>query len=157
MYYIRFPLSLRQVEDILHERGINIFHETVRYWRNRFGPLFANRIKKQRIRSGFGSKWRWHLDEVFEKICGEQYYLWRAIDQEGEVLDAYVSRRRDKVAAKRFFRKAVRNYGKPGTIVTDRCPSYGAALRDLGMQSSQKTGRYLNNSCELSHQPFRRR
>ena len=157
MYYIRFPLSLRQVEDILHERGINICHETVRYWWNRFGPLFANRIKKQRIRSGFGSKWRWHLDEVFVKICGEQYYLWRAIDQEGEVLEAYVSKRRDKVAAKRFLRKAVRNYGIPSTIVTDRCPSYGVALRDLGMQSSQKTGRYLNNSCELSHQPFRRR
>ena len=76
MYYIRFPLSLRQVEDILHERGINICHETVRYWWNRFGPLFANRIKKQRIRSGFGSKWRWHLDEVFVKNCGEQHYLW---------------------------------------------------------------------------------
>ena len=94
MYYVRFPLSLRQVEDILHERGIDICHETVRYWWNRFGPLFANQINKKRIRNGVGSKWRWHLDEVFVEINGEQFYIWRAIDQEGEVLEAYVSERR---------------------------------------------------------------
>ena len=93
MYYVRFPLSLRQVEDILHERGIDICHETVRYWWNRFGLLFANQIKKKRIRNSFGWKRRWHLDEVFVKINGEQFYLWRAIDQEGEVLEACVSTR----------------------------------------------------------------
>jgi putative transposase len=157
MYYVRFPLSLRQVEDILHERGIDICHETVRYWWNRFGPLFANEIKKRRIRHGFGSKWRWHLDEVFVKINGDQFYLWRAIDQEGEVLEAYVSTRRNKTAALKFLRKALRRYGNPDEIVTDRCPSYGAALRDLNMESRQRTGQYLNNLCELSHQPFRRR
>jgi putative transposase len=81
MYYVRFPLSLRQVEDILHERGIDICHETVRYWWNQFGPLYANQTKKKRIRNGFGSKWRWHLDEVFVKINGEQFYLWRASDR----------------------------------------------------------------------------
>ena len=157
MYYVRFPLSLRQVEDILHERGIDICHETVRYWWNRFGPLFANELKKRRIRHGFGSKWRWHLDEVFVKINGEQYYLWRAIDQEGEVLEAYVSTRRNKTVALKFLRKALRRYGNPDEIVTDRCPSYGAALRALNMESRQRTGQYLNNLCELSHQPFRRR
>ena len=116
-----------------------------------------NEIKKRRIRHGFGSKWRWHLDEVFVKINGDQFYLWRAIDQEGEVLEAYVSTRRNKTAALKFLRKALRRYGNPDEIVTDRCPSYGAALRDLNMESRQRTGQYLNNLCELSHQPFRRR
>ena len=157
MYYIRFPLSLRQVEDILHERGIDICHETVRYWWSRFGPLFANQIKKKRIRNGFGSKWRWHLDEVFVKINGEQFYLWRAIDQEGEVLEAYVSRRRNKAAALKFLGKLLRRYGNPDEIVTDKCPSYAAALRELNLQFKQNTEQYLNNLCELSHQPFRRR
>jgi putative transposase len=140
MYYVRFPLSLRQVEDILHERGIDICHEMVRYWWNRFGPLFATGLKKRRIRHGFGLKWRWHLDEVFVKINAEQYYLWRAIDQQGEVLEAYVSTRRNKTAALTFLRKALRRYGNPDEIVTDRCPPYGAALRDLNMESRQITG-----------------
>jgi putative transposase len=157
MYYVRYPLSLRSVEDILHERGIDVSHETVRYWWNRFGPLFANQIKKRRIRDGYGSKWRWHLDEVFVKINGEQFYLWRAIDKEGEVLEAYVSRRRNKAAAMTFLRKALRCYGNPDEIVTDKCPSYGAVLRELNLQFKQNTGQYLNNLCELSHQPFRRR
>jgi putative transposase len=157
MYYVRYPLSLRSVEDILHERGIDVSHETVRYWWNRFGPLFANQIKKRRIRDGYGSKWRWHLDEVFVKINGEQFYLWRAIDKEGEVLEAYVSTRRNKAAALTFLRKALRRYGNPDEIVTDKCPSYGAALRELNLQFKQNTGQYLNNLCELSHQPFRRR
>lgn len=157
MYYVRFPLSLRQVEDILHERGIDICHETVRYWWNRFGPLFDNQIKKQRIQRGFGSKWRWH-DEVFVRILnGEQFYLWRAIDQEGEVLEVYVSKRRNKAAALSFLRKTLRHYGNPNEIVTDGCSSYGAALRDLGLTSRQRKEQYLNNPCELSHQPFRRK
>ena len=115
------------------------------------------RSKKRRIRHGFGSKWRWHLDEAFVKINGDQFYLWRAIDQEREVLEAYVSKRRNKTAALGFLRKALRHYGNPDEIVTDGCPSYGAALRNLNMESRQRTGQYLNNLCELSHQPFRRR
>ena len=129
----------------------------VRYWWNRFGPLVAHEIKKRRIRDGFNSKWRWHLDEVFVKINAEQYYLWRAVDQQGEVLETYVSTRRNKAAALKFLRKALRRYGDPDEIVTHRCPSYGAALRVLKMQSRQRTRQYLNNLCELSHQPFQRR
>jgi putative transposase len=119
--------------------------------------LFANGLKKRRIRHGFGSRWRWHLDEAFVKINAEQYYLWRAVDQQGEVLEAYVSTRRNKIAALTFLRKALRRYGNPDEIVTDRCQFHGAALRDLNMQSRQIIGRNLNNLCELSHQPFRRR
>ncbi|MET4806151.1 DDE-type integrase/transposase/recombinase [Limibacillus sp. MBR-115] len=84
MMYIRFPLSLRNVEDLLHERGIDISHETVRFWWQRFGPMFAAEIRKRRIQSMRSSLWRWHLDEVFVKINGEQHYLWRAVDHEGE-------------------------------------------------------------------------
>ena len=104
MYYVRYPLSLRQVEDALHERGIDVSHESVRYWWNRFGPMIASRIRKRRTRNGYGSSWRWHLDEVFVKINGKQHYLWRAIDQEGEVLEAFVSERRDKSAALKFLK-----------------------------------------------------
>ena len=129
----------------------------MRYWWNRFGPLFANEIKKRRIRHGFASKWRWHLDEVFVKINGDQFYLWRAIDQQGEELEAYISTRRNKTAALKFLQKALRRYANPDETVTDRCLSYGAALRDLKMQSRQRAGQYLNNLCELSHQAFRRR
>jgi putative transposase len=96
MMYIRFPLSLRNVEDLLHERGIDISHETVRFWWNRFGPLFAAEIRKRRVGAMRSSNWRWHLDEVFVKINGQQHYLWRAIDHEGEVLEGYVTKRRDK-------------------------------------------------------------
>ena len=85
MMYVRFPLSLRNVEDLLHERGIEISHETVRFWRNRFGPMFAAEIRKRRIEGMKSSRWRWHLDEVFVKINGERHYLWRAVDHEGEV------------------------------------------------------------------------
>ena len=102
---MRFPLSLRQVEDILHERGIDVSYESIRYWWNRFGTIYASKIKTSRIKAGYGSKWRWHMDEVFVKINGKQHYLWRAIDQEGEVLEAYVSTRRDKKAAKKFLKK----------------------------------------------------
>ena len=133
MYYVRFPLSLRQVEDILHERGIDVTYETVRYWWNRFSPLFAREIKKKRIKRGFGSKWRWHLDEVFVRINGAQHYLWRAIDHEGEVLECFVTRQRNKNAALKFLKKALKCYGSPDEIVTDLCPSYGASLRDLGI------------------------
>jgi len=96
MMYIRYPLSLRQVEDLLFERGIDICHETVRFWRNRFGPMFASEIKKRRIHHRSFSRWRWHLDEVFVRINGEIHYLWRAVDHEGEVLEVFATKRRDR-------------------------------------------------------------
>jgi putative transposase len=99
MMYIRFPLSLRNVEDLLHERAIDITCETVRFWWNRFGPMFAAQIRKRRVQSQSHSNWTWHLDEGFVKINGELHYLWRAVDHEGEVLEAYVTRRRDRHAA----------------------------------------------------------
>ncbi|MFY9206381.1 MAG: DDE-type integrase/transposase/recombinase, partial [Yoonia sp.] len=97
MMYIRFPLSLRNVEDLLHERGIEISHETVRFWWNRFGPLFAAEIRKKRVSQMRAySNWQWHLDEVFVKISGETHYLWRAVDHEGEVLESFVTKHRDR-------------------------------------------------------------
>ena len=158
MMYVRFPLSLRNVEDLLHERGIDVSHETIRFWWNRFGPLFASEIRRQRVQQlrSF-SNWQWHLDEVFVKINGEQHYLWRAVDHEGEVLESYVTKRRDKAAALKFMRKAMKRHGRPEAIVTDRLRSYGAAMRTIGNVAKQETGRWLNNRAENSHLPFRRR
>ncbi len=158
MMYIRFPLSLRQVEDLLHERGIDICHETVRVWWNRFGPMFAAEIRQKRSASMRAhTQWRWHLDEVFVRINGETYYLWRAVDHEGEVLEAYVTKRRDRNAALRFLRKVMKRYGRPEVIVTDRLRSYRAAMKVIGNEARQATGRWRNNRAENSHQPFRRR
>ncbi len=158
MMYIRFPLSLRQVEDLLNERGIDICHETVRAWWNRFGPMFAAEIRKKRSASMRAQiQWRWHLDEVFVRINGETYYLWRAVDHEGEVLEVFVTKRRDRKAALRFLRKTMKRYGRPEGIVTDRLRSYRAAMREIGNEARQVTGRWLNNRAENSHQPFRRR
>ena len=158
MMYIRFPLSLRQVEDLLHERGIDICHETVRVWWNRFGPMFAAEIRKKRSASMRAHiQWRWHLDEVFVRINGETYYLWRAVDHEGEVLESFVTKKRDRKAALRFLKKAMKRYGRPEVIVTDRLRSYRAAMREIGNEARQVTGRWLNNRAENSHQPFRRR
>ncbi len=105
MLYVRFPLSLRNVENLLHERGIDICHETVRFWWLRFGPMFAAEIRKRRVQGLKSSRWRWHLDEVFVKINGKQHYLWRAVDHEGEVLESFVTKRRDKKAALKFLWK----------------------------------------------------
>ena len=103
MLYVRFPLSLRNVEDLLHERGIEISHETVRFWWNRFGPMFAAEIRRNRVsRMRFYSNWQWHLDEVFVKINGETHYLWRAVDYDGEVLESCVTKKRDEKAALRL-------------------------------------------------------
>ncbi len=157
MLYIRFPLSLRNVEDLLHERGVEVSHETIRYWWYRFGPMFASEIRKRRIEGMTSSRWRWHLDEIFVKINGEMRYLWRAVDHEGEVLESYVTKTRDKKAALKFLRKAMRKHGRPKTIVTDKLRSYGAALKDLGAEDLQVTGRWANNRAENSHLPFRRR
>ena len=103
------------------------------------------------------NQWRWHLDEVFVKIRGETHYLWRAVDHEGEVLEAYVTKKRDKAAALKYLRKAIKRYGNPEVVVTDKCPSYHAAMKVIGNEGRQETGRHLNNRAENSHQPFRRR
>ncbi len=158
MMYVRFPLSLRQVEDLLHERGIVICHETVRAWWNRFGPMFAADIKRKRSASMRAHiQWRWHLDEVFVRINGDTYYLWRAVDHEGEVLEVFVTKKRDRKAALKFLRKAMKRYGRPEAIVTDKLRSYHAAMKVIGNAERQETGRWLNNRAENSHQPFRRR
>ena len=158
MLYVRFPLSLRNVEDLLFERGIDICHETVRFWWNRFGPMFAADIRRQRISRMKGFRhWRWHLDEVFVKINGETHYLWRAVDQEGEVLESYVTKKRDKRAALRFLKKALKRHGNTEKIVTDGLKSYPAAMRDLGNIDRREMGRWKNNRAENSHLPFRRR
>ena len=156
--YLRFPLSLRNVEDLLHERGVDESHETIRFWWHRCGPIFAAEIRRKRVeRMRTFSNWRWHVDEVFVKINGERHYLWRAVDHEGEVLEAVVTKRRNKTAALKFLRKLMRRYGRPKEIVTDRLPSYRAALRELGGSDLQSTGRWLNNRVENSHLPLRRR
>ncbi len=157
MMYIRYPLSLRQVEDLLFERNINICHETVRFWWNRFGPMFAAEIRKRRIHHQSYSRWRWHLDEVFVRINGETHYLWRAVDHEGEVLEVYATKRRDRRAALKFLKRAMKRYGRPRAIVTDRLRSYRAAMKVIGNAADQICGRWLNNRAENSHQPFRRR
>ena len=157
MMYVRFPLSLRNVEDLLHERGIDICHETFRHWWNRFGPMLAAEIRKRRVQSRAYSNWQWHLDEMFVKINGETHYLWRAVDHEGEALESFVTKRRDRKAALAFLKKAMKRYGQPKVIVTDRLRSYRAAMSHLGDTNKQETGRWLNNRAENSHLPFRRR
>ncbi len=158
MMYIRFPLSLRNVEDLLHERGIDVCHERIRLWVDRFGTFFARTIRKRRSQDMRQvTQRRWHLDEVFVKIAGETHYLWRAIDHEGEVLEAYVTKTRDKAAALKFLRKAMTRYGNPKVVVTDGLASYGAAMKEIGNEGKRQVGRYLNNQAENSHLPFRRR
>ena len=157
MLYIRFPLSLRNVEDLLHERWIEISHETVRFWWNRFGPMFAAEIRKLRVEGMQSSHCRWHLDEVFVKINGEKHYLWRAVDHESEVLESFVTKTRDKKAALKFLRKSLKRHGPADEFVTDCLRSYGAALRERGISDRQETGRWANNRAENSHLPFRRR
>jgi DDE domain len=120
MMYVRYPLSLRNVEDLLAERGIDISHETVRFWWNRFGPIFAAEIRKKRVAHlrPF-PQWRWHLDEVFVKINGKLCYLWRAVDHEGEVLETVITAKRDKAAALKFLKRIMKKYGQPRSVVTD--------------------------------------
>jgi len=132
--YFRFPLSFRDVEDLLAERGIDLSYETVRRWALKFGQVFARRLRNTRPRpSG-----RWHLDEMFVTINGKRMYLWRAVDSEGEVLDILVQSRRNKKAALKLMRKLLKKQGfSPSTIVTDKLPSYGAALKDLGLSSAK--------------------
>jgi len=123
LMYVRFPLSLRNVEDLLFERGIDIdvCDETVRLWWNRFGPMFAGEVRRKR---GL-CHWRWHVDEMYVKLKGEMVYLWRAVDQEGEILESFVTKTRDKQAALTFMKKALKRHGSPEAITTDGLRSYG--------------------------------
>ena len=158
MMYVRFPLFLRNVEDLLHERGIDICYEMIRAWWNRFGPVFASGIRKKRTSPMRGQpQWRWHLDEVFVRINGETHFLWRAVDHEGEVLEVFVTKRRDRKAALKFLKKTMKRYGRPEIVVTDKLRSYKAAMEVIGNEVRQETGRWLNNRAENSHLPFRRR
>ena len=156
MMHMRFPLSLRNVEDLLHERGIDITHETVRFWWNRLGrysPIDQKTscVERKLFELDLASR------RGFREDHGETHYLWRAVDHEGEVLEAYVTKTRNRKAALNFLRKAMKRYGGPEAIVTDKLPSYKAALRGLGIVRRQETGRWLNNRVENSHQPLRRR
>jgi putative transposase len=152
--YLRFTLSFRDVEDLLAERGITVSYETIRRWVAHFGPIYARRLRASRP----GPTGRWHLDEVFVPIAGQQMYLWRAVDDEGEVLDVLVQSKRDKNAALRLMRKLLKHQGLvPTSIVTDRYRVYDAALRDLGLSSIHRRGKRLNNRAESSHIPIRRR
>lgn len=158
MMYVRFPLSLRNVDDLLHERGIDVSHETVRFWWNRFGPMFAAEIRRRRVDEMRGSRQcRWHLDEMYVKINGEMRYLRRAVDHEDEVLESFVTRTRDKAAALKFLRKTLKRHGRPEKLVTDRLRTYGAALKALGRDDDREMGRWKSNRAENSHLPFRRR
>src|SRR5918997_2131246 len=152
--YFRFPISLRMVEEMLAARGILVSHETVRRWALKFGQAFANRIRRRLPRAGD----KWHLDEVAIKIAGVKHWLWRAVDQNGMVLDVLVQSRRDKRAAERLLRKPLKRQCRaPRVMVTDKLASYGAAKKELmpGVEHRRRKG--LNNRAENSHQPTRRR
>jgi len=152
--YFRFPLSLRMVEDLLAARGIIVSCETVRRWAEKFGRDFADKIRCRGPRLGD----KWHLDEVVVSINGKKHWLWRAVDQDGFVLDALVQSRRDRHAAERLLRKLVRKQVRiPRVMITDKLGSYGAALRELGLKFEHRQHRGLNNRAENSHQPTRRR
>ena len=152
--YIVFPLSFRDVELLLHERGIIVSHETVRAWSYKFGPHFAQQIRRNRRTATD----KWHLDEVFVTINGQRYYLWRAVDSEGMVLDILMQTRRNAQAAKRFFEGVLgQTRIKPRVIVTDGLRSYNVISRDLLPDVEHRRSKYLNNRAENSHQPTRRR
>lgn len=158
MLYVRFPLSLRNVEDLAFERGVDICHETVRTWLNRFGPIFAAWIRSRRVSAMRQHiHWKWHLDEVYVRVQGEMKYLWRAVDHEGEVLESFVTNTRDKAAALKFMKKLMKRHGCARTITTDGLRSYRAAMSELNIADRQEVGRWTNNRAENSHLPFRRR
>ncbi len=119
--------------------------------------MFAAEIRTRRVHHRSYSYWRWHLDEVFVRINGDTHYLWRAVDHEGEVLEVFATKRRDRRAAMEFLKRTMKRYGRPRSIVTDRLRSYGAAMKAIGIEDLQECGRWLNNRAENSHQPFRRR
>jgi putative transposase len=152
--YHRFPLSFREAEELMLERGIVVSYETIRRWCGKFGQIYANALRRRQPRPGD----EWHLDEVFIKINGEQKYLWRAVDLDGMVLDILVQNRRDTAAARRFFRRLLKNTGAvPRVVVTDKLRSYGAAHREVIPSVEHRQSKYLNNRAENSHQPTRQR
>jgi transposase-like protein len=152
--YLRFTLSYRDIEDLLAERGLDVSYETVRRWVLRFGPLFARELRRRRPRPTS----TWHLDEMAVSIAGKRYWLWRAVDSEGEVLDVLVQRKRDRAAAVKLMRKLLKKQGyAPDVLVTDKLRSYGAARAHLGLLARHKQGLRKNNRAENSHQPVRRR
>jgi putative transposase len=152
--YLRFTLSFRDVEDLLAERGLDVSYETVRRWVLKFGPLFARELRRRRP----SPTSQWHLDEMAAMIGGRQFWIWRAVDDEGEVLDLLVQRRRDKNAAVKLMRKLLKGQGfAPNVLVTDKLRSYGAAKAALGLSAHHEQGLRKNNRAENSHQPLRRR
>jgi putative transposase len=152
--YFRFCLSYRDVEELLFARGIIVTYEAIRKWCRKFGQQYANQLRRRRPRPGD----KWHLDEVFLTIHGKRHYLWRAVDQEGNVLDILVQRRRDKQAAKKFLRKLLKGLTYvPRVIVTDKLASYGAAKREILPSVEHRQHRHLNNRAENSHQLTRQR
>jgi putative transposase len=152
--YFRFCLSYRDVEELLFARGVTVTYEAIRKWCRKFGQSYANELRHRRPRPGN----KWHLDEVFLNIHGERHYLWRAVDQDGHVLDILVQRRRDQKAAKKFFRKLLKGLTYvPRVIITDKLKSYGAAKREILPGVEHRQHRYLNNRAENSHQPTRQR
>lgn len=153
-FYFRFGVSFRDVEEMIAARGVVVSYETVRCWCEKFGKEYADRLRRWRPQTGD----KWHLDEVFLKINGVTRYLWRAVDQNGVVLDILVQPKRDRFAAIRFFRKLLRATGrKPRVIITDKLRSYGAAKRVVMPGVAHRQHRYLNNRAENSHQPARER
>jgi putative transposase len=152
--YFRFCLSYRDVEELLFTRGIIVTYEAIRKWCRKFGQPYANALRRRRPKPGD----KWHMDEVFLTIQGKRHYLWRAVDQDGNILDILVQRRRDKQAAKRFFRKLLKGLTYvPQVIITDQLKSYGAAKRDILPSVEHRQHRYLNNRVENSHRPTRQR
>jgi putative transposase len=152
--YHRFCLSFRDVEDLLAERGIEVSYESVRQWCNRFGPQYARTLKKRQGRMGD----IWHLDEVFIKIRGKQHFLWRAVDQDGDTIEILVQRRRNRHAAKRFFRRLLKSQCcSPGWLITDKLKSYSAAHREIMPTVAHSTQQYANNRAEVSHELTRER
>jgi putative transposase len=152
--YHRFCLSFRDVEELLAERGVTVSYEAVRQWCLRFGSSFAKKLRHRQGRLGDV----WHVDEMFVSINGKRHYLWRAVDQDGEVLDILVQKRRDKHAAIRFLRKLLKGLQYiPHKLVTDKLASYGAARRELISSVPHDQGGRQNNRAEVSHQPTRQR
>jgi putative transposase len=152
--YYRFCPSYRDVEELLFVRGIMVTYEAIRRWCLKFGQAYANQLHRRRPRPGD----KWHLDEVFLTIHGERHYLWRAVDQDGNILDILVQRRRNKQAAKKFFRKLLKGLTYvPRVIITDKLKSYGAAKGEILPGVEHRQHRYLNNRAENSHQPTRQR
>ena len=150
--YFRFNLSHRDIEDLLAQRGVIVTHEWIRLWCNKFGSKYAARLRRKH--QGYGDTF--FIDEVFIKIDGKQHYLWRAVDQVGEVVDVFLQKKRDGKAAKRFFKRMLKKHkGDPRVIVTDKLRSYGVAHRQLITETVHNMVKYANNRAELSHQPTR--